>query len=126
MNKLKAIIENYKYIFFYILIIICIGIWQLLDWYFGLEDPIWHLLFYIWIIPILSLVFGIFVSNYKKCFLMPFIAYITNIIVYIIFANGGLSFDIEALYLSIIPFFAMIVGIIIRKVLLLIENKLSK
>ena len=53
-----------KYIF-YLLSVIAVGAVQLLDWYFGSEDPIWHVFFYIIVIPVISFIFTLSVR--EKC-----------------------------------------------------------
>lgn len=119
--------HKYKFVFIYTFIIIGLGFWQLIDWYFISEDPIWHIMFYILIIPVISFLYGICIGNEKNCFIMPFIAYIINLFVYIFMANGGFSFEKESLYLSVVPLISMAVGIIIRKMILFFSRKkLSK
>ena len=123
---MKEIYIKYQHAINYNLIIIGLGLWQLIDWHFGSEDPIWHIFFYIVVIPIISFIYGIRIGDKKNCFIMPFIAYLVNLIVYIFMANGGFSFEIESLTLCLIPFLAMLIGVIIRKILLFIKDKMSK
>ena len=119
--------HKYKFVFIYTFIIIGLGFWQLIDWYFISEDPIWHIMFYILIIPLISLLYGIFIGDEKRCFIMPFVAYVINLLVSIFMANGGYSFEIESLSLCLIPFIFMTIGIIIRKIpLFFSKKKLSK
>lgn len=100
-----------KYLYLYIIIMIIIGIIQIIDWYYGSEDPIWHLLFYIYIIPIISFGFGIMDSQ----LLTPFISFVMTFLIYIIFGNGGLNFDLDGLKLCILPFITTLIGVGIRK-----------
>ena len=119
--------SKYKYIINYILIILGIGIWQLIDWYFITEDPIGHILFYIFLIPLISLLYGIFIGGERNSFIMPVIAYLANLLMYIFMANGGFSFEIESLYISLIPFSSMFIGILIRKIpIWLFKKNMSK
>ena len=119
--------SKYKYIINYILIILGIGIWQLIDWYFITEDPIGHILFYIFLIPLISLLYGIFIGGERNSFIMPVIAYLANLLMYIFMANGGFSFEIESLYISLIPFSSMFIGILIRKISIwLFKKNMSK
>lgn len=102
-----------KYTYAYLLIMILIGIIQIIDWYYGSEDPIWHLLFYLYIIPVISFMFGIL----EPKLLIPFICFIMTFLIYIIFGNGGLHFDLGGLKISIIPFITSFIGVGIKRVL---------
>ena len=78
-----------KYIF-YLLSVIAVGAVQLLDWYFGSEDPIWHVFFYIIVIPVISFIFTLSVR--EKClslFIFPFYCVLCTAVVYVCMGNGG-------------------------------------
>ena len=107
----------------YLLVMLAMGIWQITDWYFGSEDPIWHLFFYFLFIPFFSFVFGVVVGNVKRWYLVPLIAYFSTCAVYIFMANGGFSVDSWAFELSVIPLTSSSVGVIFRKMMEFLSNK---
>ena len=90
--------KRYKNTFFYIALMAGTGVWQLLDWYFGSEDPIWHLLFYIFIMPFLSFIYGL-MEKELAWYLKLLIIAVAGAAVYLFMANGGLKFDFESLYI---------------------------
>ena len=48
MNQCDALPENKKKIIVcYVLLMLGTGVWQLADWYFGKEDPLWHPVFFV-------------------------------------------------------------------------------
>ena len=102
------------------------GVWQLLDWHYGTEDPIWHLFFYFLFMPAFSFTYGIFAGNRRKFWLIPFIAGFLASLVYIFMGNGGFSMSTvnlselkSSLELSIPSFAAASAGVIIRRIAML-------
>ena len=98
------------------------GVWQLLDWHYGSEDPIWHLFFYLLFMPAFSLGYG-FLS--EDGWLAPFAAAFLAAFAYIFMANGGFSIEhfsmpyVEsALELCVPSFVAALAGAIVRKVVM--------
>lgn len=113
---MKLIIK-YKFTILYILSVHLVGIWSIVDWNFGTEDPLWHLVFYIIIIPILSFIFGVIVTKEIKVWLIPFIVFISITIIWLVFENGGLALNIEGLHIASIPsIVTSILGIIVNKI----------
>ena len=92
--------KKYGYTIFYILLMIGTGVWQLMDWYYGTEDPIWHLLFYIFVMPFLSFIYGLMEKN-VEWILKLLIVTVLTVSVYLFMANGGMSLDIEDLYIAV-------------------------
>ena len=119
--KNKFLIIN----FIYLLIMLGFGIWQILDWYYGSEDPIWHLFFYFLFIPFASALYGCLMGDSKRWYLVPFVSYFATCTIYIFFANGGYKgIDFGAFELSIIPFVACIGGVVLRKIIEFIDRKI--
>ncbi len=108
----------HKYFIIYILLMIGMGSWQLIDWYFIDGDPLWHILFYILFIPVISFIFSIKVSNIKKYYTIPIFTLFMTSIIYLLMSNGGITIDIWALYFGIISFIVSIIGIIIGKIII--------
>jgi len=77
---------------------IAMGLVQLWDWYYGSEDPIWHILFYLVIMPLVSLVFALTIGRAHdrhdkfKLALFPLYALLITSLVYLFMANGGVYF----------------------------------
>ena len=107
----------------YILLMLAMGIWQLIDWYFGSEDPIWHLLFYLFFMPFLSLYYGLATGDRKNTWIIPLMSGSLSALIYIFIANGGFSVDSSALQLAAPSFIASAVGVIIRRIMLLISKR---
>lgn len=117
-------ILKYKFTLSYVLLVLLVGLWSILDWKYGCEDPLWHLVFYIIIIPILSFIYGVIALKEIKLWLIPFIVFTSITIIWLVFENGGLTFDIEGLHIVSIPsIVASIVGIIFRKIYIYIKEK---
>ena len=131
MEEQKAHSENtvmrrYQPLALYALVMAGMGVWQLLDWYYGTEDPIWHLLFYIFLMPLCSLAYGITAGAHKRPWLVPPVAGGTCALVYICMANGGFSVDSDALSgaleLSVPSFITAAAGVIICRITLWISR----
>ena len=123
MKDLKAFTDRHKCFAVYMLLMLGSGVWQLLDWHYGAEDPIWHLFFYFLFMPVFSFAYGIFAGNRRKCWLIPLIAGVLTAFVYIFMGNGGfstravsLSGLTSALELSFPSFVAASAGVIIRRI----------
>ena len=107
----------------YILLMLAMGIWQLIDWYFGSEDPIWHILFYIFFMPFLSLYYGMATGDRKDSWTIPLLSSCLSALIYVFMANGGISFDSSALQLALPSFIAAFAGVVIRKIILQISKR---
>ena len=70
------------------------GAAQLIDWYFGSEDPIWHLFFYMLIMPVASFIYGVLPVYKVRRWTRPLFAAFMASLVYLLMANGGPSFSI--------------------------------
>ena len=82
--------ENKRKYILYFLSMLAVGAAQLLDWYFGSEDPIWHIFFYIVLIPIISLIFTLLIKEKGiALYLFPFYSVLCTAIIYICMGNGG-------------------------------------
>ena len=121
-GKSKAWIKRHFYLVVYAALMLGSGVWQLLDWHYGSEDPIWHLLFYIFFMPAFSLGYGVFS---EKGWFAPLIAAFLVAFVYILMANGGFSIDHfstlylqSALELCVPSLIAAFVGVIVRKIVM--------
>lgn len=94
MNKKNTLV-------YYILVFILLGLWQILDWYFSSEDPIWHIMFYLFFMPAISFTYCV-LQGYKYKFYIPVLTtFVCVTLVYIIFANGGLCFDTNCFTLTL-------------------------
>ena len=118
-GKGKPWLKRHFSLVIYALLMFGCGVWQLLDWYYGTEDPIWHLLFYLLFMPALSLAYGFLASG---GWLAPFTAGGLTAFVYFFMANGGVSAvsagELQsALEVSVPSFLAALAGVMIRKVL---------
>lgn len=114
--KLNPLVQRYGLIAAYAALMLGTGVWQLLDWRYGSEDPIWHLLFYIFIMPLLSGAFGIALGGGRKAWLFPFLSGGLAAFVYASMANGGLRFDLAgALELCVPSFIAACAGVALRR-----------
>ena len=114
----------------YALVMLALGLFQLWDWYHCSEDPIWHIIFFLFIMPIVSLVFAIFNGSRlqkiqkSSVLIFPFYALFMAAFVYAFMANGGLyfvrnpelseNFLTETLKISIPTFIAAFLGSIIN------------
>ncbi len=97
------------------------GAVQLIDWYFGSEDPIWHLMFYLLFMPAFSLAYGALGGGGWRA---PLIAALLTAFVYFFLANGGVSADSfrpagleAALQLSVPSFLAALAGTAVGKII---------
>ena len=108
--------KKYGYTILYILLMAGTGVWQLLDWYYGTEDPIWHLLFYIFIMPFLSFIYGLMYKNVVWIIKLLIVIVLTAS-VYLFMANGGMSMDVENLYIAVPSLVAGIIGVLINGVI---------
>ena len=98
------------------------GVWQLLDWHFGAEDPIWLLFFYFLIMPFLSFGFGLFAGEKRKPWILPLLSGLLSAFVYVFMGNGGFSgFHLYSgvLELCAPSVIAASVGVAIRRLLML-------
>ena len=117
LSDKNAFTRRFQPFIIYALAMLGMGIWQLLDWYYGAEDPIWHLLFYVFFMPLCSLAYGITAGEHKRPWLIPPVAGLMCALVYVCMANGGFyatygSFS-GALELSVPSFFAALIGVTI-------------
>ena len=126
MKSLKTFAGRHRGLAVYVLLMFGSGVWQLLDWHYGTEDPIWHLFFYFLFMPAFSFGYGIFSGNSRKCFLVPFLSGFLTSLVYLFMGNGGFSMDAvslseleSALKLSVPSFFTASVGVILRRIAIL-------
>lgn len=121
MNR-KKFMERYGAFALYAALMLATGVWQLLDWHFGAEDPIWHLFFYLLIMPFLSFGFGLFAGDKRKPWILPLLAGLLSAFVYVFMGNGGFSgfsLDGGVLELSAPSVIAASVGVVIRRLLML-------
>ena len=110
--------DKKKIIICYVLLMLGTGVWQLTDWYYGNEDPIWHLFFYFLMMPVLSFALGLLVGDDRRFFLIPFGAAVLSALIYIFMANGGFSIDTGALQLCVPTFIAATAGVMLRRVIM--------
>ena len=67
-----------------------LGLLQLADWYFGSEDPIWHIFFYIVVIPIASFAFTVSIPvRCRTLYFFPIYCALCTAVMYIFMGNGG-------------------------------------
>ena len=117
MNQYNALQENKKKIIVcYVLLMLGIGVWQLADWDFGKEDPLWHLVFYFVVMPVLSFLLGVLAGDERNAWRIPFGSAYLSALIYIFMANGGLSFDTGALQLCFPSFIGALAGVIVCRV----------
>ena len=125
IKAVKTWINRYAYFIIYMLCMLACGVIQLLDWYYGSEDPIWHILFYIFFMPLFSLSYGFFAGSEKLFFLAPFTAAFLTAFVYIFMANGGFSISItelkSALQLCVPAFVTASAGVILRRIVMVLK-----
>jgi hypothetical protein len=116
--KLKPLTERYGLIAAYAALMLGMGVWQLLDWRYGSEDPIWHIFFYLFIMPLLSGAFGLALGGGRKAWLFPLSSGGLAASVYFFMANGGLRFDLAgALELCVPSLLAACAGVALRRLL---------
>ncbi len=117
MNKRNTLLEyKKKIIVCYVLLMLGTGVWQLADWYFGNGDPLWHLVFYFVVMPVLSFVLGALAGDGQNVWLIPFGSACMSALIYIFMANGGFSFDTGALQVCVPSFFGALAGVIVCRV----------
>ena len=114
MHDVRSFMSRYRYTLSYMALMLGRGVWQLLDWYHGTEDPIWHLFFYLLFMPAFSLAHGR---------IAPFMAAFLTVFVYLFMANGGSSIEdlrmtdfISASELCVPSVIAASIGVIVRKI----------
>ena len=110
--------DKKKIIIGYVLLMLGTGVWQLADWYYGNEDPIWHLFFYFLIMPFLSFALGVLIGDDRRALFVPFGSALLSALIYIFFGNGGLSIDVGALQLCVPSFIAAATGVLVRRVIM--------
>lgn len=119
MIKLLYLIRRHKYTVIYLLLMFVFGAVQLVDWYFGSEDPLWHIFFYLFFMPAASVFYAYLAGSERFCLLIPFIAGLTAALIYIFMANGGLAFDHAdadgLLWFSAPSFAAAFTGVLLRR-----------
>ena len=113
---MKELLKGNRFILYYVLFLLGMGIWQLLDWYFGTEDPIWHLFFYLLFIPAASFVFGLIAGEKRYPWAYPFLSMFLVGLLYIFMANGGFSIDSGAFQLAVPSFLSCLVAVAIRRI----------
>ena len=128
--------EKYKLNIIYSIFIIFLWIWQVLDWqiFKRWHDPIWHLLFYLAIIPFITFIFWIIIWNKSKWWQFSIFSMLAVILIFLLFANWWLKiwmnlYDLfqGALIFIIGPtFLAAIVWVGIAKLWLFIRKLLKK
>jgi len=88
MNKRNTLLEyKKKIIVCYVLLMLGTGVWQLADWYFGNGDPLWHLVFYFVVMPVLSFVLGALAGDGQNVWLIPFGSACMSALIYIFMAT---------------------------------------
>ena len=110
--------DKKRIIICYVLLMLGTGVWQLADWYYGNEDPLWHLVFYFFAMPFLSFALGVLTGDDGKAWRIPFVAATLSALIYLFMGNGGLKFGDGALQLCIPSFIAAAAGVIIRRFIL--------
>ena len=114
--------QKNKYILIYFIIMILIGLYDYIDWYFISVDPIWHIYIYIYIIPILSFLLGLIESNKKYYYIYPILSILATSFIYIFMENGGFSIDKGIIIVNIFSFISTIIGIILGKLIIYIKK----
>ena len=122
-NRKRPFPDKKNIILYYVLLMLGTGVWQLADWYFGKEDPLWHLLFYFVVMPLLSFVLGVLAGDGEKAWRLPFGTALLTALIYVFMANGGFSFDAGALQLCVPSFFATTAGVLICRAMLWLSRK---
>ena len=110
IEMMMNIYKKDRITFIYVLLMLGTGAWQLIDWYFGSEDPLWHLLFYIFFMPFLSLYYAVYAGDRKKAWMIPLLSGGLSALVYVFMGNGGFSLDTGALMLAVPSFAAAAAG----------------
>jgi len=117
-KRLKNGIKEYSYCMIYVALLLVLGVVQLLDWYHGSEDPLWHIFFYIMVIPVISFCFGIYAGDRKEAWIFPVFAGILTALVYIFMANGGFSIDRGAWQMGLLSITAAFAGVVVKKIII--------
>jgi len=112
------IADKKKFIICYVLLMLGTGAWQLADWYYGNEDPLWHLIFYFVVMPFLSFALGVFTGDGRNAWCVPLGAAVLSALVYIFMGNGGFSIDTGAFQLCLPSFISATIGVMIRRAIL--------
>ena len=110
--------DNKKIILCYVLMMLGTGVWQMADWYYGNEDPLWHLAFYVFAMPFLSFVLGVLTGDDRRALFIPFGSAVLSALIYIFMGNGGFSVDAGALQLCVPSFIAATIGVLVCRVIM--------
>ena len=113
---MKGFTKGYRFLLYYILILIGIGAWQLIDWYFGSEDPTWHLFFYVMVLPVVSFGFGLIAGEKPSPWIYPFVSLFLTALMYITMGNGGFCSPEGSLQISFPSFLGCAVAVAIRRI----------
>lgn len=123
MGKYGKFIRRHKYTVIYLLLMTAFGAVQLVDWYFGSEDPLWHIIFYLFFMPAASFIYAFLAGSEISYLLIPFAAGLMAALIYIFMANGGLAFDPadadSLLWVSFPSLAAAFSGVLLRRLLMM-------
>ena len=127
MKESESFRNKYKLYIIYTIFMILLWIWQVLDWHFWFEDPIWHVVFYLAFMPFVSFIFWVVVWNTLKWRAFPVYALIITLFVFLFFANWGLRIGMNCesllwywfLYIVCTSFWASIIWVIIVRITIL-------
>ena len=130
MKKSESFRSKYKLYIIYTIFMIFFWLWQVIDWWIirAWNDPIWHALFYLALMPLVSFIFWILIWNTSKWWIFPFYVLVATLFVFIFFANWWLKIVMNFgdllwygfIYIIFPSFWASIIWVLITKVVLLI------
>ena len=130
MKKSESFRSKYKLYIIYTIFMIFFWLWQVIDWWIirAWNDPIWHALFYLALMPLVSFIFWILIWNTSKWWIFPFYVLVATLFVFIFFANWWLKIVMNfgdllwygVIYIIFPSFWASIIWVLITKVVLLI------
>lgn len=129
MKKSESFRSKYKLYIIYTIFMIFFWLWQVIDWWIirAWNDPIWHVLFYLALMPLVSFIFWILIWNTSKWWIFPFYVLVATLFVFVFFANWWLKIVMNFgdllwygfIYIICPSFCASIIWVLITKVVLL-------
>lgn len=133
MKKSKLLRDKYKLNIIYLILMILFWVWQVLDWHFWFNDPLWHVVFYLAFIPFVSFIFWIIFWKTNKWWMFPLYALIVTLFVFLFFANWWLKVSMNFndllwygfIYIICPSFWASILGVTITRIVLLVLRLLK-
>ena len=113
----------------YLVLCIGLGIFQFIDMRVSLTpepDPLWHVVFYFPVYPVLSVALGIFTAQMKRFWAVPFAAFALIALIAVLTLGVQTELDVSVLLAALPSFAGAWIGIAIGKLSAAIRREKEK